>query len=171
MKKIVLAYNFTPERLKSLRTLCMMLKVQLRPVAAAEVETPVGLLAGLLTEAEVAAQKKLAAANLNGAQNSAAANLNGTQNSAAANLNGAQNSAAANLPAVPKWELLFLCGFDQALLNRLLAAIRTSRLQKVELKAMLTPTNITWSGAKLLREISAEHAYMQKNFEMKHPQK
>ena len=160
MKKIVLAYNFTPERLKSLRTLCMMLKVQLRPVAAAEVETPVGLLAGLLTEAEVAAQKKLAAAN-----------LNGTQNSAAANLNGAQNSAAANLPAVPKWELLFLCGFDQALLNRLLAAIRTSRLQKVELKAMLTPTNITWSGAKLLREISAEHAYMQKNFEMKHPQK
>lgn len=63
-----------------------------------------------------------------------------------------------------------MCGFDQTLLNRLLAAIRTSRWQKVELKAMLTPTNITWSGAKLLREISAEHAYMKKDFERKHQQ-
>ena len=160
MKKIVLAYNFTAERLKSLRTLCMMLKVQLRPVAAAEVEVPVGILAGLMTEAELAAQK-----------NSAVENLKDDKNSAAAISDGAPNSVSENLPAVPYLELLFLCGFDQALLNRLLTAIRTSRLQKVELKAMLTPTNITWSGAKLLREISAEHAYMKKNFAMKHPQK
>lgn len=160
MKKIVLAYNFTAERLKSLRTLCMMLKVQLRPVAAAEVEVPVGILAGLMTEAELATQK-----------NSAVENLKDDKNSAAAISDGAPNSVSENLPAVPYLELLFLCGFDQALLNRLLTAIRTSRLQKVELKAMLTPTNITWSGAKLLREISAEHAYMKKNFAMKHPQK
>lgn len=171
MKKIVLAYNFTPERLKSLRTLCMMLKVQLRPVAAAEVETPVGILAGLMTEAELAAQKNSAVENLNSDKNSVAENLNGDKNSDAAISDGAPNSVSENLPAVPDLELLFLCGFDQALLNRLLTAIRTSRLQKVELKAMLTPTNITWSGAKLLREISAEHAYMKKNFAMKHPQK
>ncbi len=171
MKKIVLAYNFTPERLKSLRTLCMMLKVQLRPVAAAEVETPVGILAGLMTEAELAAQKNSAVENLNSDKNSVAENLNSDKNSAAAISDGAPNSVSENLPAVPDLELLFLCGFDQALLNRLLTAIRTSRLQKVELKAMLTPTNITWSGAKLLREISAEHAYMKKNFAMKHPQK
>ncbi len=171
MKKIVLAYNFTAERLKSLRTLCMMLKVQLRPVAAAEVEVPVGILAGLMTEAELAAQKNSAVENLNSDKNSAVENLNSDKNSAAAISDGAPNSVSENLPAVPYLELLFLCGFDQALLNRLLTAIRTSRLQKVELKAMLTPTNITWSGAKLLREISAEHAYMKKNFAMKHPQK
>ena len=171
MKKIVLAYNFTAERLKSLRTLCMMLKVQLRPVAAAEVEVPVGILAGLMTEAELATQKNSAVENLNSDKNSVAENLNGDKNSDAAISDGAPNSVSENLPAVPDLELLFLCGFDQALLNRLLTAIRTSRLQKVELKAMLTPTNITWSGAKLLREISAEHAYMKKNFAMKHPQK
>ena len=171
MKKIVLAYNFTAERLKSLRTLCMMLKVQLRPVAAAEVEVPVGILAGLMTEAELAAQKNSAVENLNSDKNSAVENLNSDKNSAAAISDGAPNSVSENLPAVPYLELLFLCGFDQALLNRLLTAIRTSRLQKVELKAMLTPTNITWSGAKLLREISAEHAYMKKNCAMKHPQK
>ena len=171
MKKIVLAYNFTAERLKSLRTLCMMLKVQLRPVAAAEVEVPVGILAGLMTEAELATQKNSAVENLKDDKNSAVENLNSDKNSAAAISDGAPNSVSENLPAVPDLELLFLCGFDQALLNRLLTAIRTSRLQKVELKAMLTPTNITWSGAKLLREISAEHAYMKKNFAMKHPQK
>jgi hypothetical protein len=171
MKKIVLAYNFTAERLKSLRTLCMMLKVQLRPVAAAEVEVPVGILAGLMTEAELATQKNSAVENLKDDKNSAVENLNSDKNSAAAISDGAPNSVSENLPAVPYLELLFLCGFDQALLNRLLTAIRTSRLQKVELKAMLTPTNITWSGAKLLREISAEHAYMKKNFAMKHPQK
>ena len=171
MKKIVLAYNFTAERLKSLRTLCMMLKVQLRPVAAAEVEVPVGILAGLMTEAELATQKNSAVENLNSDKNSVVENLNSDKNSAAAISDGAPNSVSENLPAVPYLELLFLCGFDQALLNRLLTAIRTSRLQKVELKAMLTPTNITWSGAKLLREISAEHAYMKKNFAMKHPQK
>ena len=122
-------------------------------------------------EAELAAQKNSAVENLNSDKNSVAENLNSDKNSAAAISDGAPNSVSENLPAVPYLELLFLCGFDQALLNRLLTAIRTSRLQKVELKAMLTPTNITWSGAKLLREISAEHAYMKKNFAMKHPQK
>jgi hypothetical protein len=56
MKKIVLAYNFTQERVKILRTLCMMLKVQLKPVPTAEVEQPVGVLAGLITAEEAAVQ-------------------------------------------------------------------------------------------------------------------
>lgn len=170
MKKIILAYNFTPERLKSLRTLCLMLKVQLRPVTAAEVETPVGILAGLLPDEKAAALKNSAEEIPGGKKISANENLNGVQNSTGQNFGSTQNSVSEDLTVVPKLELLFLCGFDQNLLNRLLTAIRKSRLQKVELKAMLTPTNITWSGAKLLREISAEHVYMKKNFEMKHQQ-
>lgn len=151
MKKIVLAYNFTQERVKILRTLCMMLKVQLKPIPTADVEQPVGVLAGLITAEEAAAQ-------------------NAEQQKAQERPADAQDKLTEQVP-VPKLEMLFLCGFDQELLNRLLTAIRKSRLQKVELKAMLTPTNISWSGAKLLREISAEHAYMQKNFTMKHEAK
>jgi hypothetical protein len=151
MKKIVLAYNFTQERVKILRTLCMMLKVQLKPIPTADVEQPVGVLAGLITAEEAAAQ-------------------NAEQKKAQGVPVDAQDKLTEQAP-VPKLEMLFLCGFDQELLNRLLVAIRKSRLQKVELKAMLTPTNISWSGAKLLREISAEHAYMQKNFTMKHEAK
>lgn len=47
MQKIVLAYNFTPERLGALRLLCMMLKVQLRPVSREQLTQPVGYLAGV----------------------------------------------------------------------------------------------------------------------------
>lgn len=47
MQKSVLAYNFTPERLSALRLLCMMLKVQLRPVAREQLTQPVGYLAGV----------------------------------------------------------------------------------------------------------------------------
>lgn len=148
MKKIVLAYNFSQERVKILRTLCMMLKVQLKPIPTADVEQPVGVLAGLITAEEATAQ-------------------NAEQQKAQGTAVNIQDKPTEQAP-IPKLEMLFLCGFDQELLNRLLVAIRKSRLQKVELKAMLTPTNISWSGAKLLREISAEHAYMQKNFTMKH---
>lgn len=57
-------------------------------------------------------------------------------------------------------EMVFLCGFDMHMLNRFLAAVKKGKLQKVELKAMLTPANRQWSGRHLLREIAAEHIYM-----------
>lgn len=47
MQKIILAYNFTPERLQMLRLTCMMLRVQLRAVARGELLQPVGYLAGV----------------------------------------------------------------------------------------------------------------------------
>ena len=59
-------------------------------------------------------------------------------------------------------EMVFLCGFDMYLLNRFLAAVKKGKLQKVELKAMLTPANRQWSGRHLLQELAAEHVYMKK---------
>lgn len=46
MQKIILAYNFAPERLQALRLVCMMLKVQLRAVPRSELLQPLGCLAG-----------------------------------------------------------------------------------------------------------------------------
>lgn len=60
-------------------------------------------------------------------------------------------------------EMLVLCGFARPDLDKLLAAIRKGKLQKVELKAMLTQHNAGWSGVELLREISEEHEYMKNN--------
>ncbi len=47
MHKTVLAFNFTPQRLQALKLICMMLRVQLRPVERSEFNQPLGLLAGL----------------------------------------------------------------------------------------------------------------------------
>jgi hypothetical protein len=65
------------------------------------------------------------------------------------------------MQAVQK-EMVFLCGFDMHLLNRFLAAVKKGKLQKVELKAMLTPSNRQWSGRHLLKELAAEHVYMKR---------
>lgn len=53
MQKIILAYNFTPERLQALKLICMMLRTQLRAVAREELLQPVGYLAGLSEVAPV----------------------------------------------------------------------------------------------------------------------
>ncbi len=60
-------------------------------------------------------------------------------------------------------EMILLCGFDRPALDKLLVAIKKSKLQKIELKAMLTPHNVTWSGVELLKEIAEEHEYMTQN--------
>ena len=53
MQKIILAYNFTPERLQALKLICMMLRTQLRAVTREELLQPVGYLAGLSEVAPV----------------------------------------------------------------------------------------------------------------------
>ena len=47
MNKMILAYNFTPERLAAHKLLCMMLRVQLKPVERTQLLQPVGSLAGV----------------------------------------------------------------------------------------------------------------------------
>ena len=121
MNKIVLAYNFSAERLQALRLVCMLVKAQLRPVSRAAMLQPIGFLAGVPGVSPV---------------------------------EGDYAGDEANE------EMLVLCGFSRPELDRLLAAIRKGKLQKVELKAMLTQHNVNWSGVALLKEISEEHQYM-----------
>ena len=121
MQKIILAYNFTPERLQALKLICMMLRTQLRAVAREELLQPVGYLAALPEVAPV---------------------------------------SEAYSGDEGQEEMLLMCGFSRQDLDRLLAAIKKGKLRQVALKAMLTPTNCTWSGLQLLQELSREHAYM-----------
>ena len=121
MQKSILAYNFTPERLGALRLICMMLKVQLRPVPREALTQPVGYLAGVP---------------------------------------GVEPSAESYTGDEAREEMLVMCGFMRSDLDRLLAAIRKSKLQSVKLKAMLTQHNALWSGVELLKELAQEHEYM-----------
>ena len=60
----------------------------------------------------------------------------------------------------PVGEMLVMAGFDDALLNRFLAALKQLRIPPFRLKAMLTPTNVLWNARRLYDELSAERAAM-----------
>ena len=124
MNKVILAYNFKQDRLQSLRLICMMLKIQLKPVAREALLQPGG--AFLVSEGIEPVEEKFTGDDW-------------------------------------REEMIFLCGIDRQTLDKLLFAIKRSKLQRIELKAMLTPHNVGWSGAKLLQELAEEHAYMKKN--------
>ena len=73
---------------------------------------------------------------------------------------GIQARADAAPESAPVGEMLVMAAFDEALLHRFLAALRQLRVPPFRLKAMLTPTNVTWNAYQLYAELSAEHAAM-----------
>ena len=73
---------------------------------------------------------------------------------------GIQARADAAPDGSPVGEMLVMAAFDDALVNRFLAALRQLRIPPFRLKAMLTPTNVTWNAQRLYAELSAEHAAM-----------
>lgn len=123
MKK-VLAYNFTEERLKALKIICMMLKAGCRAVTRAEMLQPAGYLAGI---------------------------------------KGTEPAPGSYSGDEGKDECLLLCGFERGELDRFLLAVKKSPLKKVDLKAMLTPSNVNWSGLELIGELTKEHGYMKEH--------
>lgn len=124
MNKVILAYNFNKDRLQSLRLVCMMLKIQLKPVVRQDLLQPVGALLGI---------------------------------------DGIERVEESFAGDDCREEMIFLCGIDRQTLDKLLFAIKRSKLQRIDLKAMLTPHNVGWSGAKLLQKLAEEHQYMTKN--------
>ncbi len=54
-------------------------------------------------------------------------------------------------------EMLVMSGFSPAMVNSLLAGIRQARMKPFQLKAMVTPTNLTWSGVYLHEQLLLEH--------------
>lgn len=58
-------------------------------------------------------------------------------------------------------ELLLLVGFSSAQMDALFQAFRRSRIPSVALKAVLTPTNRSWTSTQLYRELLQEHQAVQ----------
>ena len=59
-------------------------------------------------------------------------------------------------------EMLVMCHMLSNQLDDFLKAMRGSGVPSIPLKAVLTPTNITWNSAALHDELSREHAAMQR---------
>ena len=137
--KMILAVNFTPDRLKQLKLLGMLTKSQVKAVT--EEEKVLGL-----TEEEVAE----IAAMKGDAQEQTVEHT---------------PEEDGELPPVTK-EAIVLCGFTNQTVNLLLDAIRRGRLKNIPLKAMVTPTNISWTINTILQELNKEHEYF-KNMKKK----
>ena len=69
----------------------------------------------------------------------------------------APNFIASNVP-----EMLVMHGFDQATLDAFLRFFRDESVRRVELKAVLTPTNASWTVVELSRHLAAERDSLQK---------
>lgn len=136
--KMILAVNFTPERLKQLKLLALLTKSQIKEVTAAEMDETVGKVLGLTDEevADIAAMKEE------------------TEEKTVEH----KPEEDSQLPPVTK-EAIVLCGFTHQNVNLLLDGIRRGRLKNVPLKAMVTPTNISWSIHTILQELNKEHEY------------
>ena len=154
MNKIVLAYNFNAERLQQLRQVCMILKVNCKTVSPEQFDDAVGFLAGIKDCSQTAVNPP------ENQEEKLAEILEEATKKTGEDPEVVKKEAMQLLLQAAQKEMVFLCGFDMHMLNRFLAAVKKGKLQKVELKAMLTPANRQWSGRHLLQELAAEHVYM-----------
>lgn len=139
--RMMLAVNFTSERLKQLKLLGMLTKSQVKAVKEDEKKETIGTLLGL-TEEEI---QEIAKAKVETSPTKVHETIDEDD----------------TLQPVTK-EAIILCGFDHPTVNLLLDAIRRGRLKNVSLKAMVTPNNISWTVDTILQELSKEHEYFHK---------
>ena len=80
---------------------------------------------------------------------------------------GYEAGAHASPGAVFREELLVMCGFDQPRLDAFLRFFRDEQIMRVDLKAVLTPTNASWDAGRLRAHLIAERDAMKSR--MKQP--
>lgn len=137
-ERIIIAVNFTEERLKMLRLLAMLGKSTVRAVKEDEKNKTLGAILDL-TAREI---EERTAAKTDTAQTKVHELM----------------SEDDFLEPITKEAIIF-CGLDKKTVNLLLEAIKRGRLKNIPLKAMVTPNNITWKVETLLQELSKEHEY------------
>ena len=65
-------------------------------------------------------------------------------------------------------EMLLLVGFSSAQMDALFQAFRRAKIPSVALKAVLTPTNRSWTSVQLRQELQREHEAVQQGRRAEH---
>ena len=60
-------------------------------------------------------------------------------------------------------ELLVMSGFDSEDINRLITALRRTGAGRIDLKAIITPTNMDWNSSQLYYAVRADHEEMHRS--------
>lgn len=134
MAPLILFYNLNNEKGKKIKLICLKLKIRIRPVMPKDYAKPVGMLAGI---------KNLPAAP------------DTTAPDAASGTSSSDREAFTD-------EMLVMKDFDGRLLDRFLAEMNRAKIERVALKAILTPDNLTWDSFTLHDELQKEHEAMTK---------
>lgn len=121
MREIVLAYNFSDERLSKLRRALLPLKFRIKTVSPEEFSKPVGLLAGF-KEVEL--------------------------------------DPDDDCPDGFDEEMLIMGGLTNGRIDALINALYKKSVGRIDLKAVLTPSNITWSSNRVYTQVKADHERM-----------
>lgn len=123
MKKIVLLYNFSTERLQGVKRALVPLKALAKEIPGDQFGMKLGYLIGAEGfEADVSSEAETFSE-----------------------------------------ELLVMYGFDRNDIDMLIQALRKYGVGRVDLKAIVTPTNINWNGSELYSAVKADHDAAHKN--------
>lgn len=60
-------------------------------------------------------------------------------------------------------EMLLMAGFSNSRVDELLTAFRKNKVERIDCKAVLTPTNAVWNVLELYDELRKEHEIMHKD--------
>lgn len=129
MTPLILFYNLNNEKGRTIKLICLKLKIRIRPVAPEDYFKPVGTLAGF---------RELPVSDAGNNKTSTC-----------------ENDVFSD-------EMLVMKDFDNRLLDRFLLEMKRAKIERIALKAVLTPDNITWNSIELHDELIKEHEAMTK---------
>lgn len=126
----MLLYNINGDKAKNIKKILLLLGIRVKIVTEDMYGEKLGVLAGMLTKEE-------------------------TQN-VKINVEPEEVEVAGeNVPFTE--EMLVMCGFSNERVDRFLMEMRKQKVQKIGLKAVLTPYNALWDSYELYRELMKEH--------------
>ena len=131
----VLLYQFHgTEAVKKLQPVLLRMGIRVKSVAPEEYETPIGILAGIkeLEEAGVLLTEQ----------------------------RGGNEVDNQEPPVEISAPMMVMCGFSGKRVDELLLQMRKAGVPRIDLKAMMTPTNMYWTSRELFGELQKEHAMM-----------
>lgn len=136
MKETVLLYNINAEKAKNIKRILLLLGVRAKNVTEDMYKEKLGVLAGIMTKEEIQKEKTAI----------------GTEK---------METAEETVPFAE--EMLVMCGFSNERVDRFLLEMRKKKVEKIDLKAVLTPYNARWNSYELYYELKKEHKVMNGN--------
>lgn len=130
MKETVLLYNINGDKAKNIKKILLLLGIRGKSVTADMYTEKLGVLAGMLAKEE--------------AQN------------VKTDIEPEKVEVAGENVRFTE-EMLVMCGFSNERVDRFLMEMRKQKVQKIGLKAVLTPYNALWDSYELYRELMKEH--------------